>query len=95
MARIHRTSKKDLHNPDNHNGLITHLEPDILECVVKWALGSITMNKASGSDGIPVELFQILKDDAVKVLHSVANLENSAVATGLENVSFHSNPKEG
>ena len=63
--------KKDLHNPDNHNGMITHLEPDILECEVKWALGSITMNKASGSDGIPVELFQILKDDAVKVVHSI------------------------
>src|SRR5574337_700378 len=63
--------KKDLHNPDNHNGVITHLEPDILECEVKWALESITMNKASGSDGIPVELFQILKDDAVKVLHSI------------------------
>ena len=63
--------KKDLHNPDNHDGLITHLEPDILECEVKWALGSITMNKVSGCDGIPVELFQILKDDAVKVLHSI------------------------
>ena len=56
--------KKDLHNPDNHNGVITHLEPDILECEVKWALGSVTINKASGSDGIPVELFQILKNDA-------------------------------
>ena len=63
--------KKDLHNPDNHNSVITHLEPDILECEVKWALGSITMNKASRGDGIPVELFQILKDDAVKVLHSI------------------------
>ena len=63
--------KKHLHNPDNHNGVITHLEPDILECEVKWALGSITMNKASGGDGIPVELFQILKDDAVKMLHSI------------------------
>ena len=63
--------KKDLHDPDNHNGVITHLEPDILECEVKWALESITMNKASGNDGIPVELFQILKDDAVKVLHSI------------------------
>ena len=63
--------KKDLHDPDNHNGVITHLEPDILECEVKWALGNITMNKASGGDGIPVELFQILKDDAVKVLHSI------------------------
>ena len=63
--------KKDLYNQDNHNGVITHLEPDILECKVKWALGSITTNKASGGDGIPVELFQILKDDAVKVLHSI------------------------
>ena len=64
-------SKKDLHNPDNHNSMITHLEPDSLECEVKWALGSISTNKASGGDGIPVELFQILKDDAVKVLHSI------------------------
>ena len=63
--------KKDLHGPDTHNGVITHLEPDILECEVKWTLGSITINKASGGDGIPVELFQILKDDAVKVLHSI------------------------
>ena len=63
--------KKDLHDPDNHDGAITHLEPDILECEVKWAFGSITMNKASGGDGIPVELFQILKDDAVKVLYSI------------------------
>ena len=62
--------KKDLHNPDNHDGVITHLEPDILECEVKWALGSTTTNKASGSDQIPAELFQILKNDAVKVLHS-------------------------
>ena len=63
--------KKDLHDPDNHDGVITHLEPDILECEVKWALGSTTTNGASGGDGIPVELFQILKDDAVKVLHSI------------------------
>ena len=63
--------KKDLHNSHNHDGVITHLEPDILECEVKWALGSITMNKTSGCEGIPVELFQILKDDAVKVLHSI------------------------
>ena len=62
--------KKDLHDPDNQDGVITHLEPDILECEVKWTLGSITMNKASGGDGIPAELFQILKDDIVKVLHS-------------------------
>ena len=66
MARIHRrTIKKDLHDPDNHDGMITHLEPDILECEVKWALRSITAKKASGGDGIPVELFHILKDDAV------------------------------
>ena len=82
--------KKDLHDSDNHDGVITHLEQDILECEVKWALENITMNKASGDDGIPVELCQILKDDAVWP----ANLENSAVATGLEKVSFHSNPKE-
>ena len=63
--------KNDLHDPENHDGVITHLEPDILECEVKWALESITMNKASGGDGIPVELFQILKDDAEKVLHSI------------------------
>ena len=88
--------KKDLHDPDNHDGVITHLEPDILECKVNWAFGSITINKASGGDEIPVELFQILKDDAVKMLALIipANLENSAVATGLEKVSFHSNPKE-
>ena len=74
MARIHRRNiqkKKNLHDPVNHDGVITHLEPGILECKVKWALGSITMSKASGGDGIPVELFQILKDDAVKVLHSI------------------------
>ena len=88
--------KKELHDPDNHDGVITHLEPDILECEVKWALESITMNKASGSDGIPFELFQILEDDANECasLNMPANLENSAVATGLEKVSFHSNPKE-
>ena len=63
--------KKDLHDQDNHDGVITHLEPEILECEVKWALGSITMNKANGGDAIPVELFQILKDNAVKVLHSI------------------------
>ena len=66
--------KNDLHDPDNHDGVITHLKPDILECEVKWALGSITTNKASGGDGIPVELFQILKDDAVKVVHSICQL---------------------
>ena len=68
---VEQLYKKDLHDPDNHDGVITFLEPDILECEVKWALGSITMNKASGGDGIPVELLQILKDDAVKVLHSI------------------------
>jgi len=82
---IEELYKKDLHDPDNHDGVMTYLEPDILECEVKWALGSITTNKASGGDGIPVELFQILKDDAVKVLHSICLLEK---------VSFHSNPKE-
>ena len=63
--------KKELHDPDNHDGVITHLEPDILECKIKWVLGSITMDKANGGDGIPVELFQTLKDDALKVLHSI------------------------
>ena len=88
--------KKDLHDPDNHDGVIADLEPDILECEVKWALGTITTNKASGGDGIPVELFQIPKDDAVKVLHSIWQQiwKNSAVATGLEKVSIHSSPKE-
>ena len=88
--------RKDHYDPNNHNGVITHLEPDILECEVKWALGSTTRNKASGGDGIPAELFQSLKDDAVKsaVLNMPANLVNSAVITGLEKVSFHSNPKE-
>ena len=71
MARKHKLYKKDLNDPDNHDGVITHLEPEILECEVRWALGSITTNKASGGDGIPVELFKILKDDAVKVLHSI------------------------
>ena len=87
--------KKDLHYPDNHDGMITHLESDILECEVKWALESITMNKASGGYRIPVELFQILKDDAVKVLHSMCQqIWKTTVSTGLEKVSFHSNPKE-
>ena len=72
MVRLHiELYKYDLHDPDNHDGVITHLEPDILECEVKWALESITTNKASGRDGIPVELFEILKDDAVEVLHSI------------------------
>ena len=88
--------KKKLHDPDNLNGVITHLKPDILECEVKWALERITTNKASGGDGIPVELFQTLKEDAVKVLHSICQQiwKNSAVARGLEKVSFHFNPKE-
>ena len=87
--------KKGLHEPDNHDGVLTHLEPDILECEVKWALESITTNKASGGDGIPVELFQILKDDAVKVLHSIyQQIWKTAVATGVEMVSFHSISKE-
>ena len=88
--------KKDLNDLDNHEGVIIHLETDILKCEVKWSLGSITTNKASGGGGIPVELFQILKDDAVKVLHSLCQQiwKNSAVATGLEKVSFHSNTKE-
>ena len=94
MARIHArtTHKKALNDPDNHDGVITYLEPDLLECDIKWALRSITRNKPSGSAGIPAELFQILKDDAA--LNMSENLENSAVATGLEKVSFHSNPKE-
>ena len=87
--------KKDLHDPDNHDGVITDLEPDIPECEVKWALESITTNKASGGDGIPVELFQMLKDSCESTaLNMSANLENSAVATELEKISFHSNPKE-
>ena len=87
--------KKDLHDPDNHNGVITHLEPGILECEVKWALGSITVNKASGGDGIPVELFQILKDDAVKVLHSIGQqIWKTQQWPKTGKVSFHSNPKE-
>ena len=87
--------KKDLHDPDNHDGVITNLEPGILEFEVKWVLESITTNKASGGDGIPVELFQILEEDAVKVLHSICQqIWKTAVATGLEKVNFHSNPKE-
>ena len=88
--------KTNLHDPQNHDGVITHLEPDILECEVKWALGSITTNKASGGNGIPAELFQIPEDDSCEsaALNMPANLENSAVATGLEKVSFHSSHKE-
>ena len=85
-------NKKD---PDNHNGVMTHLEPDILECEVKWAWRSKTTNKASGGDRIPFELFQILKDDAVKVLHSICQqIFKTVVATGLQNVSSHSSQKE-
>ena len=91
---IEELYKKDLHNQDNHDDVITHLEPDILECEVKWALESITMNKASGGDGIPVELFKILKCCESAALNMQANLENSSVATGLEKFSLHSNPKE-
>ena len=93
--------KKELHDLDNHDGVITHLEPDILKCGVKWAVESITTNKASEGDRIPVELFQILKVELFQIhrwccesaaLNMPANLENTAVATGLEKVSFHSNP---
>jgi len=85
--------KKDLHDPDNHDGVITNLEPDILECKIKWALGSITINKASGGDGIPVELFQILKDNAVKMLHSICQQIgklSSGHRTGKGQFSFQS-----
>ena len=86
--------KKDLHDPDSHNGVITHLEPDILGCEVKWALGSITTNKASGGDGIPVELFQILKDHAVKVLHSIYHQirKTQQWPQDWKRSHFHSNP---
>ena len=87
--------KKDLHEPDNHDGVIIHLELDILECEVKWVLGSITVNKASGGDGIPVELFQILKDDAVKVLHSIFQQIWTTQQWPQEKVNFHFNLKEG
>ena len=88
--------KKDLHYLDNHDGVIIHLEPDIVECEVKWDLGSITMNKASGGDGIPVELFQILKDDAVKVLHSICQQiwKTQQRPQDWKNVNFHSIPEE-
>ena len=88
--------KKDLHDPDNHDGVITHLEPNILECEVKWALGSTTTNKASGGDGIPVELFQILKDDAVKSLQSICQQiwKTQQWPQDWKNLIFHSCPKE-
>ena len=94
---IEELHRKDLHDKDNPDGVITHLEPDILECEVKWALGSITMNKASGGDGIPVELFQILKDDDVKVMHSIYQQiwETQQWSQDWKKISFYSNPKEG
>ena len=96
MARIHKRITQNNHKDlDNSDGVITHLEPDILECEVKWALGSISKNKASGGDGIPAELFQILKDNAMKVLHSIfQKIWKTQQWTELEKVSFHSNPKE-
>ena len=98
MTRIHqKLYKKDLHNPDSHDGAITHLEPDIVECAIKWVLGSITVNNASGSDGIPVELFQILKDDAVKVLHSICQqiLETQQLPQDWKRSIFIPIPKKG
>ena len=97
MARTQNCTKKDLLDPDNQNGVIPHIEPDILECKVNWALGSIIIKKASGDDGIPVELFQILKDDAVKVLHSVYQQIwkfSSGHRTGKGQFSFQSQRKE-
>ena len=97
MARIHRrTAQKDLHHQDIHDGVITHLEPDIVECEVKWALESIATNKASGGDGIPVELFQILKDDAIKVLlNMLANLETQQWPQDWKRSVFIPIPKKG
>ena len=97
MERIYRrTIQKNLNYPDNHNGVITHLDPDIMECKVKWALGNITMNKASGGDGIPVELFQLLKDDTVQMLHSICSKYgklSSGHRTGKCQFSFQSQRK--
>ena len=96
MAGIHRTVPKDLLGQDNHDGVITHLEQDIVEYEVKWALGNITMNKASGGDGVPIELFQILKDDAVKVLHLICHKFgklSSGHRTGKGLISFQSQRK--
>ena len=98
MATIYRKLyKKGQNDPDNHDAVVSHLQPDIMECEVKWALRRITTNKASGRDGIPAELFLILKDDAVKVLHSKCQqiFKNSAVATRLEKARFHSSPQKG
>ena len=94
---MNKTYIYDLQDPDNHDGVITHLEPAIQECKVKWALGSIMANKASAGDGIPVELFQILKDDAVKGFHSICQQiwKTQQRPQGLKKVSFHSNSKEG
>ena len=88
--------KKDFNDPDNHNGMATHLEPDILECDIKWALGSITSNKASGGDGVPAELFKILIYDAVKVLHSMCQQiwKTQQWPWDWKKISFHSNPQE-
>ena len=95
MERIHRRAvQKDLHDPDNHDGVITHPEPDILEREVKWALGNITMNKASGDDGIPVKLLHTLKDNVVKVLHSICQQIWKTQQWPQYWKSFHSNPKE-
>ena len=95
MARYTELHKKDLNDLDNHDGVITHLETDILECKVKWAFGSITTNKVSGGDRIPAELFQILKDDAVKVLHSICQQIWKTQQWPQDKVNFHSNSKEG
>ena len=97
VARIHTTKQKDLHEPDNHDSVITHLEPDILECEVKWVLRSITMKKTGGTDGILVELFQILKDEAVKMLHSICQQiwkTQHGYKTGKDQFSFQI-PKKG
>ena len=91
---LYKKQQQQLHDPDNHNGMITHLEPDILECEVKWALGSLIMNKASRCDGIPAKLFQILKDDAVKVLHSICQQIWKTQQWPQDWKRFHSNPKE-
>ena len=96
QANTEELYKKDFHDPHNHNGMITHLDPDIWECKVKWALGSITTNKASGGDGIPVELFQILKDDSVKVLHPLwQEIWKTQQWPQDAKRSVHYNPKEG
>ena len=96
MVRIYKRTIQDFDEPDKHKGVVTHLEADILECKVKWALGSIAVNKASRGDRIPGELFKILKSDAISAAPNMsANLENSTVITGLEKVNFHFNSREG